>query len=140
MKKILVLLFLTLFALGCDSGTINNNNPNIPNYPVNIEINLDLPIYYDLNSVTGHYTAPFEGARGVVVFNTGNDVYVAFDLACPNQPFASCSSAMQVTGIEAKCVCDNKSYLLFTGQSGGQPYPMKQYYVEKSGHNLYVHN
>jgi hypothetical protein len=140
MKKILVLLFLTLFALGCDSGTINNNNPNIPNYPVNIEINITLPEYNALQFASGSYVVPYQGARGVVIFNTGNDIYVAFDLACPNQSFASCSSAMQVTGIEAKCVCDNKSYLLYTGQSAGQQYPMKQYYVEKSGSSLYVHN
>jgi hypothetical protein len=140
MKKILALLFLTLFALGCENGTINNNNPNIPNYPVNLQINLTLPAYNDLTFASGHYVDYSQGARGIVIFNTGNGVYVAFDLACPNQTFDSCSSAMQVTGVEAKCVCDNKAYLLFTGQSAGQQYPMKQYYVETNGSSLVVHN
>jgi len=140
MKKILILLFLTLFALGCESGRINNNNPNIPNYPVNLQINLGLPQYSSLTFGSGHYEDYSQGARGIVIFNTGNGVYVAFDLACPNEPFAACSSAMQVTGIEAKCVCDNKSYLLYTGQSAGQQYPMKQYYVETNGNSLFVHN
>ena len=140
MKKILILSLLAVFVLGCEKGTINNNNPNIPNYPVNLQINLSLPLYNDLTYASGHYVDYSQGARGIVVFNTGNDIYVAFDLACPNQPFASCSSAMEVTGIEAKCLCDNKSYLLYTGQSAGQQYPMKQYYVEKSGNSLVVHN
>ncbi|WP_162127044.1 hypothetical protein [Flavobacterium phycosphaerae] len=139
MKKILALLFLTLFAFGCESGSINNNNPNIPNYPINLQINLSLPEYSSLTFASGHYVSPFYGARGIVIFNTGSG-FVAFDLACPNQTFDSCSSPMQVTGVEAKCVCDDKAYLLFTGQSAGQQYPMKQYNVQVSGNSLVVYN
>jgi nitrite reductase/ring-hydroxylating ferredoxin subunit len=141
MKKIyLVLLFLP-FLFSCDGGSINNNNPNIPNYQVNLQINLSLPANSNLQFPSNHivdYSAG-SGARGIVVFNAGNN-FLAYDLACPNQPFNTCTSPMTITGIEAKCLCDNTTYNLFSGQSQGQPYPMKQYRVQVSGGYLYVTN
>ena len=139
-KKYILLLFMP-FLFSCDSGSINNNNPNIPNYQVNLQINLSLPAYSNLQFPSNHivdYSAA-SGARGIVVFNTGSG-FNAFDLACPNQPFSSCTSPMTITGIEAKCTCDNTTYNLFSGQSPGQPYPMKQYRAEVSGGYLYVTN
>ena len=128
-------------ALGCDSGSINNNNPNIPNYPVNLEINMNLPAYSNLQFPSNHIVnyGVGSGARGVVVFNTGSG-YVAFDLACPNQSYDSCTSPMTISGIEATCSCDNTVYNLFTGQSPGQNYPMKQYRVNINGSTLYITN
>ena len=140
-KKIYILLLFMPFVFSCDGGSINNNNPNIPNYQVNLQINLSLPAYSNLQFPSNHivdYSAA-SGARGIVVFNTGSG-FNAFDLACPNQPFSSCTSPMTITGIEAKCTCDNTTYNLFSGQSPGQPYPMKQYRVQVSGGYLYVTN
>lgn len=141
MKKIFVLLVFLPFLFACDGGRINNNNPNIPNYPVNLQINLSLPGYSNLQFPSNHIVdyGPVSGARGIVVFNTGSG-YVAFDLACPNQPFDTCTSPMTINGIEAKCACDNTTYNLFSGQSPGQQYPMKQYRVEISGSYLYITN
>lgn len=139
-KKIYIVLLLLPFLFSCDSGSINNNNPNIPNYQVNMSLNLSLPQY---NSLTFAGGTPFvdlsQGARGVVVFNTGTG-YNAFDLACPNQAFNTCTSPMTITGIDAKCTCDNTIYNLYSGQSPGQQYPMKQYRTELSGGFLYVFN
>lgn len=139
MKKIIALLLILPFAFGCDGGSINNNNPNIPNYPVNLQINMNLPGYSNLQFPSNHIVDYSQGARGIVVFNTGSG-YVAFDLACPNQPFASCSSPMSINGIEAICDCDDTVYNLFTGQSPGQDYPLKQYRVNINGTTLVVTN
>lgn len=140
-NKILILLLFFSLIIGCDGGTINNNNPNIPNYQVNLQLNLSLPAYSNLQFPSNHYVdySPSSGARGIVVFNTGSG-FNAFDLACPNQPYNTCTSPMAITGIEAKCLCDNTTYNLFSGQSPGQPYPMKQYRVQVSGGYLYVTN
>jgi nitrite reductase/ring-hydroxylating ferredoxin subunit len=139
-KKIYIVLLLLPFLISCDSGSINNNNPNIPNYQVNMSLNLSLPQY---NSLTFAGGTPFvdlsQGARGVVVFNTGTG-FNAFDMACPNQAFNICTSPMTITGIDAKCTCDNTTYNLYSGQSPGQQYPMKQYRAEVSGGYLYVTN
>ena len=141
MKKILILLAFIPFLFACDSGSFNNNNPNIPNFQVNLQLNLSLPQYSNLQFASNHVVEYGfgSGARGIVIFNAGNN-YLAFDLACPNQPFATCTSPMTITGIEAKCDCDNTTYNLFSGQSPGQQYPMKQYRVELNGGNLIVYN
>ena len=139
MKNILILLFLFPVIFACDSGTINYNNPNIPNYPVNLTVNLSLPQLSNLQFPGNHGLDFSQGVRGIVIFNAGNN-YVAFDLACPNQPFTSCTTAMTINGVEAFCDCDTTSYSLFSGQSAGQQYPMKPYRVEISGGNLLITN
>lgn len=140
-KKILVLLAIFPFIFGCDPGTVNYNNPNIPNYPVNLSVNINLPQYNNLQ-FPGNYVVNYsQGARGIVIFNTGSG-YNAFDLACPNQAFTSCSSAMSINGIEARCNCDDTEspYSLYSGQSPGQQYTMKPYRVEINGANLVIYN
>ena len=139
MKKIIVLLLLLPFAFGCDSGSINNRNPNIPNYTVYLQINMNLPGYSNLQFPSNHIVDYSQGARGIVVFNTGSG-FVAYDLACPNQDFTSCTTAMTISGIEATCDCDDTVYNLFSGQSPGQQYPMKQYRVDINGSTLIITN
>lgn len=140
-SKILILLTFFPFIMGCDGGNVNYNNPNIPNYPVNLSLNLSLPQYSNLQFPSNHVIDYSQGARGIVVFNTGSG-FNAFDLACPNQAFTSCSSALTIDGIEAKCNCNSSEnpYSLFSGQSGGQQYPLKPYRVEMSGGNLVIYN
>jgi nitrite reductase/ring-hydroxylating ferredoxin subunit len=132
-----VVFVLTLFS--CDTGRINNNNPNIPNYPVNLQINLNLPAYSNLQFPSNHIVDYSQGARGIVVFNAGS-TFVAFDLACPNQAFSSCSSPMTISGINATCTCENTVYNLYSGQCAGQTYPMKQYRVDVNGSTLVIYN
>lgn len=139
MKKILILLVFFPFLFGCDAGTINYRNPNIPNYTVNLQLNLSLPQYSNLQFPSNHIVDYSQGARGIVVFNAGNS-FLAFDLACPNISYSDCPTPMTISGIEAKCNCDNTTYNLFSGQSAGQQYPMKPYRVEMSGGNLIITN
>lgn len=139
MKKIFILLLLFPFLFGCDGGSVNNNNPNIPNYPVNLIINMNLPAYSNLQFPSNHIVDYSQGARGIVVFNTGSG-FNAFDLACPNQSFSTCGSPMTISGIEATCDCDDTVYSLFSGQSPGQQYPMKQYRVDINGSSLVIYN
>ena len=141
MKKILILLAFFPFLFGCDAGTINYNNPNIPNYPVNLSVNMALPQYHTLRFPSNYAVNYSQGARGIVIFNTGSG-YNAFDLACPNDSFTTCSSAMSINGIEAKCNCNDTEapYSLFSGMSPGQRYPMKPYRVLINGENLVITN
>jgi nitrite reductase/ring-hydroxylating ferredoxin subunit len=140
MKKYILLLFIPFF-LGCskDSGPINNN-PYLPNYPVNFEVNLNLPVYNNLNFTANGVlinTAGI-GIRGVFVFNTGTG-YTAFDAACPNQPLSDCST-MTLNGIMGVCPCDGAEYNLFTGLSQGKNYPLKVYRTEVNGNIIRVYN
>ncbi len=141
MKKYFALLLLLPFILSCEGENINYKNPNIPNYPVNLQINMSLPQYSNLQFASNHIVDYSQGARGIVVFNAGG-TYNAFDLACPNQAFNTCTSALTINGIDAKCNCDTaeNTYSLFSGQSLEQQYTLKPYRVQLSGGYLYVTN
>ncbi len=140
MKKILLLLVLLPVFFACDGGSINYKNPNLPNYPVNLTINMNLNP--NLQFPGNHYVSYSQGVAGIVVFNTGSG-FSAFDLACPNQAYGTaCSTAMTVNGIELKCNCNTSEapYSMFTAQSPGLPYGLKPYRVEVVGGNLVVLN
>lgn len=138
MKNLIVLLTIISLFISCDSGSTRTNNPNLPNYLVNEPLNLNLPQYSQLQ-FAGTAMIISAGISGIVVTNTGTS-YTAFDLACPNQQFGNCPSAMTLVGLNAYCECDESTYSLFTGLGLGQQYPMKQYRAELSGNILYITN
>jgi hypothetical protein len=71
MKKIIAILLFAGLILSCDSGTVNYRNPYLPNYPVDLFINLSLPQYSNLN-FPGNYVVDYsQGVRGIVIYNTG---------------------------------------------------------------------
>lgn len=129
MKKIFFLLIPFFFS--CDKEEFQNNNPYLPNYGFNVNINMNLPQYSNLQFPSnGVYIANAGvGVRGIFVFNTGSG-YVAYDAACPNQALSSCST-MILSGIDAICPCDDVRYSLFSGQAQGMQFPLKRYRVEQ---------
>lgn len=150
MKKYFFLLLVFPVLFSCSSDKVNNNNPYLPNYTFTIDINMNLPAYSSLKSVANAIYYPNQGSgRGFFVFYNGSS-YVAFDAACPNQALSSCST-MDFKKLDAKdplkidkttvvCPCDNAEYSLFSGQSAGKQYPLKQYRVEVNGDLLRVYN
>ena len=138
MKKYFFLLITFAMLFGCTPNTINNNNPYLPNYTVAVDINMNLPSYSNLLYASNAVYYPNQGVKGIFIFNTGSG-YTAFDAACPNQTLSACST-MTLKGINALCACDSAEYSLFTGQSPGKQYPMKQYRVEINGNTLRVYN
>lgn len=138
MKRFLPVLFIVFFALSCDSDRINNKNPYIPNYNFEVVLDMNLPLYSQLQYPSNAIYVGQGGARGLIVFNTGSG-YAAYDAACPNQNISSCST-LQINGIMAVCPCDDAQYNLFTGESPGLPYPLKNYRVTQSGSSLIIRN
>ena len=149
MKKHFLLLTLFPILFGCSSDSSNNNNPYLPSYPVNVDINMNLPLYSFLKNFPNAVYIPDNGVRGIIVFNSGSG-YIAFDAACPNQTLSACSTLgfkkldpndpLKIDYTKAVCPCDGAEYSLFSGQSAGKQYPLKQYRVEVNGNLLRVYN
>ncbi|PIF32738.1 nitrite reductase/ring-hydroxylating ferredoxin subunit [Flavobacterium sp. 9] len=137
MKKICLIIVFVSVLFSCSDNNKSNKNPNIPNYSVNLSIDMNLPSYSNLKFASNAVIVPNYGAKGIIVFNAGSG-YNAFDAACPNQAITACT-AMTIDGINAVCSCDKSSYSLFTGL-GGKEYPLKQYRVEVSGTVIHVYN
>jgi nitrite reductase/ring-hydroxylating ferredoxin subunit len=137
MKKFWLLIVFVSVLISCSDNGVSNKNPNIPSYPVNLTVDMNLPAYSNLKFPSNGVIVPNYGAKGIIIFNTGSG-YNAFDAACPNQAVTSCI-AMTINGINAVCSCDKTEYSLFTGL-GGKEYPLKQYRVEVSGSVIHVYN
>ena len=137
MKKYLLVFFIIALFLGCSPTNFNNQNPYIANYNFTLNINMNLPLYSNLQYPSNAVYYAGKGVKGLIIFNTGSG-YNVFDAACPNQNVSSCST-MTINGIEAVCPCDGKTYSLFTGQ-GSLQYPMKQYRVAVNGNVLHIYN
>ncbi|MFV5694564.1 Rieske (2Fe-2S) protein [Flavobacterium sp. LB3P122] len=138
MKKHILLFFIISFFFSCSNNGFDNKNPYLPNYSFTQDINMNLPAYSNLQYPSNAIYYSGLGAKGIFVFNTGSG-YNAFDAACPNQALSSCST-MTLKGINVVCPCDNAEYSLFTGQSTGKQYLLKQYRVEVNGNVLRVYN
>lgn len=75
-NTIFTTVFCTFFAISC-----KEEKYPIPNVPVNITINLDLPAYIPLNS-PGGYAYVNGGSRGIVVYRNF-DEFIALDRHSP---------------------------------------------------------
>ena len=138
-----LIAFLSFGLLQCDQNGFNNNNPFLPNYNFSFDVDLNLPSYANLQFAGNSTLITLAGAGvgGVIVFYNGSN-YLAFDAACPNQVFTSCS-VLELNGVFATCNCDDVVYNLFTGLPEGDLqgyYPLKSYRIERNGSILRVFN
>jgi len=127
MRKLL-LLFSIIVLFSCEK---NETNDILPDVPVNITINLDLPQFINLHTPTG-YAETSGGVKGILILNTGSSpTYKAYDRACPNN---DCASAMVFDGsLRMKCPCDDSEYSILDGspQTSGNLHFAREYRVSQ---------
>lgn len=141
MKKILPLLFVIIAILGCSDDDVRTRNPFLPNYAVNVEINLNLPLYSDLNYAGNAVliTQGSAGINGIILFNAGGS-FLAWEATCPNQIPETCS-VLQISEPNATCPCDDVDYSLYTGlPNAALKYGLLQYRTEVTGNVIRVFN
>ncbi len=139
MKHIAVALLIFLTLMNCTDSE-NDNNPYLREVAVNITVYLNNPSNNNL-LFAGGYVEISGGIKGIVVYRSANDVFYAFDLACPNSPPGDCSK-MTVDGLNMICSCDDTKYALPLGgapQNGGK-YGAKEYKVINNGQSLLITN
>lgn len=138
MKKYILLLIIIVFITGCSKDDYRSNNRYLPNYSFSVDINMDLPLYNQLNFVSSPVIIYQDGVgiNGVIVTNTGGGSFTAFEASCPNQDLSTCS-ALTLNGILAKCNCDQVEYNLFTGLATTTvEFPLKGYRVQQISANI----
>ena len=127
MRAFYVLLFLML-SLSCDSDPVNRN-PFLQEVSFRFELNLNLPLYNNLNNIANpvYVGNASVGIRGAFVIRSGPDTFLAFEASCPNQIPSSCST-MTLEGVNVVCPCDDFEYNLLTGQLLNRPDDGERYY------------
>lgn len=145
MKKLIACLFI-LTLMGCSKDDWDYYNPYLPDYAVNLSVNLDLPLYHQLQYGAAAVYIPGHGINGIILVYTGVG-YVAFEATCSNHHIENCS-ILSVNGLEANCNCSHAlTYLLIDGnvtvQSQNEDekyYPLKPYRVMENGNVLLITN
>lgn len=129
MRKLL-LLFLLISIFSCEE---NDNDDLLPNAPVDVVIDLNLPQYIELQTPSGwvYTSGGSDGLKGIWVQNTGigSPPYKAFERACPNN---DCVSPMKFDGsLKLICQCDDSEYSIIDGspQTEGNKHFAREYRV-----------
>lgn len=128
--KNLFLLLVILSFLSCDDPKYNDL---LPNTQVDVLIDLNLPLYIDLQ-VPGSWaetpTTPGYGIKGILIYNK-NNTYIAFERACPHIAVTDCSQ-MNFDGLYLNCPCDDSNFNIFNGgvSTSGNGYSAREYLVQ----------
>ncbi len=121
-------LALLVSLISCSSDS-TNRNPYLQEVSFRFELNLNLPLYTNLNTIGNpvYVGNSGVGTRGAFVIKSSLDTYYAFEASCPNHTPNSCST-MTIDGQNVVCSCEGYTYNLFTGQQLERPDDGNRYY------------
>ncbi|MDO4228851.1 MAG: hypothetical protein Q4C98_03490 [Capnocytophaga sp.] len=149
-----------ILLLSCSKSNIERN-PYLGEARFSYTINTDLPLYNALKYPQNTIYLPNIGIKGVLVTSLGNNRFVAWEAACPNQnpsscdrlkcasksgdTFVSCETDDTKAYIFVICPCDGNIYNLINGnliqtQSSEQQYPLLNYNISVAGNSLTISN
>lgn len=147
-----VFLFLIVFLFfnNCDKDPADGYY-YIPEVPVNRTVNLNLPSYQQLSIPGNYFYFPNDGYRGIILYHSIDDTYIAFERACTYRPDDDCSTiSVDHSGTYMKCgkyegnefitCCQSQFDMDGFVMQGPAKYPLKQYQVTRSGSVLYITN
>lgn len=114
----------------------------VPLTPVDISININNPAYADLQVPSG-WVYLTGGSRGIVVYRSGADSFVAMDRHCPYQPAEQCRVFVlddQVSLQDTTC-CQSK-FLITDGSvlQGPAALGLQRYNTSFNGTTLRIYN
>lgn len=138
-------IFLCFAVLSCSSDNrINRNNPFLYDPMVNIQLDLSLPQYNQLNFIGGSVIINEQGIKGILVYNQNNSQFLAWELSDPNHAPNECSR-MIFEGIHLTCPCPDhtNAYDILTGQHSTDPgtmYPLQSYRARLNGNTVTITN
>jgi hypothetical protein len=146
---LIITLMMGYFWSAC-SGDNDGLYAEIPDGPVSLTINLDLPLYFHMHTM-GSFSYHQGGHKGVLLIHNFDDEFYAFERTCTHQPDLSCSRVevdsllinircgAYVNNVWEEC-CDSKFF--FDGQleRGPARLPLKQFPVIRNGSVLSIRN
>lgn len=151
MRLFIALAGLMLSLYGCDNQNSNTGYNLIPDVNISREINIRQPAYSDLSQPGGYLYLPNEGYRGLLVLQSYDQEFYAFDRACPTAPdHDSARLTMHRSNLFLGCgmyvdsqwqPVNNTQYNLDGSiKSGPTDQEPKSYQIIKRGSNLRITN
>lgn len=136
MKNIIPFLMLLLVVFACGQDAVKRtNNPYLPYYSFSVSLNLNLPLYSDLNTNLNAKAITLPNGSKAVIMRVSDSDFRAWNGYCPNQSPSACS-VLSISGLFAKCGCDDHfQYSMFDGIGTNAQYTMVPYRVEVLANN-----
>ncbi len=138
LKKIFYILIISTTLSGCRS--------DVTELP---DIFVDEMVYlgsYPYNKLFPGSWAPVNGGlKGIILYRVSETEFKAYDRACPHIPLNDCSVLKAVEGSSVKvvCECDDKEFLVVTGEPlNGAPVGLKVYrtYYDANSQTVHISN
>jgi nitrite reductase/ring-hydroxylating ferredoxin subunit len=144
--KFLYRFILTIVVIGLLSLTWSCNgkvaHDSIPEVPVNVYLDVNSTMFIELNTIGG-WVYLTGGYRGILVYRVSVDDFVAYDRACPYDPFEPCSRiTVDPSGITVTDSCCGSQFGILDGSviQGPATIPLKRFYTYFDGNILTVNN
>ena len=141
--KIFVAVIISVFIfsiIGCGG---KEDHDSIPEVAVSLSIDVNSTMYIELNTIGG-WVYLTGGYRGIIVYRVDVDEFVAYDRACPFDPYVKISRiTMDPSGITCSdtASCDSKFGILDGSViDGPATIPLKRYYTYYDGNMLTINN
>ncbi len=131
-------LTLILFTPECKK----ENTDLIPYMYVNFYINPNSTQYLGINNIGG-YVYVTGGVKGIIIYRSSEDEFVALERNCPYKPSSSCATVqVDNSGIVAVDSCCGSKFLLLDGSivKGPATSQLKLYQTSFDGNTLHVFN
>lgn len=112
----LLLIFSTLIINSC--GNREETVSCFPNSPINVVINLNLPAYYQLQSVGGwiYVNEQEAGPRGLIIVRSRTNEFKIYDRNAPHICPDHNTTLMVEGNIKIVCPKDGAEWILITGE------------------------
>lgn len=134
---ILVLLLSSTWSCGDKKA-----HDSIPNVAVNLYLDINSTMYIELNTIGG-WVYLTGGYKGILVYRISVDEFVAYDRACPYDPFETCARiTMDPSGLTVSDSCCTSQFGILDGSviKGPATIPLKRYNTYFDGSVLSVSN
>ena len=132
-----LLLALVLIASGCR----DRNTNRVPDVPVNIAINIYQPDFFNLTVPSG-WVYITGGSRGIIVFRTSNNEFVALERHSPYQPEDNCAVVVDDDNVLVSDPCSDSQWLISDGTivQGPTTFALETYQASFQDPILYITN
>lgn len=151
MNKLKLIFCVVAFCFACKKNS-NNNTAFFPDVQVDTYVDLNLPPYNTELALPQSYVyLDNVGYRGIVLYRTINDEFVAFDRTCPYKTSDNCAYvSVDSSNFYYTCgqfspnwkPCCNSQFDVRMGAvtRGPAERSLKQYFISRNGSTLHISN